>query len=158
MTRARPQPRLPLAPLLTALAALALLSSACSSGSTPTPAASGSPAASTSGSFVTARETAETRLETIRTQLGTVLTDYRSGKKQQAYALAKAISANLYEGTAEGIVAPIDPAGERQLDPLLAATLPDAIKSGQSASQIAILIHRAQALASSCLTAIRHTE
>jgi len=164
MTRTRLPRRLPLTPLITAIAALALLTAACSSNSTPTAAGgtpgsgSSSPAASKADSGDAARETAETRLEAIGTQLGTVLADYRSGRTQQAYTLAKAISANLYEGTTEGIVAAIDPAGERQIDPLLAATLPGAIHNGEPASQIATLIHQAQALASSCLTAIHHTE
>ena len=86
------------------------------------------------------------------------LADYRSGKKQQAYTLAKSVSAKLYEGTTEGIVSRIDPAGERQIDSLLAATIPAAIQNGEAASQVAVLIHRGQALAASCLAAIHKSE
>lgn len=115
-------------------------------------------AASTGQVSDTARETAESRLETIGTKLATVLADYRSGRKQRAYALAKSISTNLYEGTTEGIVAKMDPAGERQIDPLLAATLPAAIQNGEPVSQIAALTHQAQMLARDCLDTIHHQE
>lgn len=144
--------RIKLALLLAPLAAISLLAGACSS----SPASGSSGGSKSSGD--TARETAETRLEAIGPKLATVLVDYRAGKKQQAYNLAKSVSSNLYEGTTEGIVSGIDPAGERQIDPLLAATLPAAIQSGESTTQVAALIHRAQALATSCLNTIHGSE
>lgn len=130
-------------PVVTALAVAALLAVGCSSGSGLNPAS---------------RETAEHRLEAIGPKLALVLADYQSGKRQQAYALATSISSTMYEGTAEGIVAKVDLAHDRQLDPLLAATLPYAISAGKPASQVAALVHRAQALAVTCLLSIKHTE
>lgn len=147
----------------TAAAVLALLAAGCASASgapsarsTRSGDAGGTASAAPTGDA--ARETAETRLHTIGTQLATVLADYRGGRKQQAYTLAKSISTDLYEGTTEGIVSKMDPAGERQIDPLLAATLPAAIQSGGPASQIAALVHQGQTLASSCLDTIHKAE
>jgi hypothetical protein len=156
--------RLPLRLIITALAVLPLLATGCSSSGTPADTSSHSPESSThsdeggSQSSDSARETAEQRLEDMGPQLAAVLADYRSGKKQQAYTLAKSVSAHLYEGTTEGIVSRIDPAGERQIDPLLAATLPAAIHNGESTSQVAALVHQAQGLATSCLAAIHKSE
>lgn len=156
--------RLPLRLIITALAAVALLATGCGSSGTPTGSSSHSPESSShsaeggSQSSDSARETAEQRLEEIGPQLSTVLADYRAGKKQQAYTLAKSVSAHLYEGTTEGIVSQIDAAGERQIDPLLAATLPAAIHNGESTSQVAALVHQAQGLAASCLAAIHKSE
>jgi hypothetical protein len=152
--------RLALSAVLTAAAVLSLLIAGCGGNSPPASAShsSGSSSASAPQGGDAARETAERRLEAIGPQLGAVLADYRSGKKQQAYSIAKSISTNLYEGTTEGVVSKMDPAGERQIDPLLAATLPAAIQSGAPASQIAVLTHRAQMLAASCLDTIHHSE
>lgn len=152
MTAHDPRRRMPRRLGLAAVIALALLAAGCGGSSS-----SHSPAGSPQSSGAT-RETAEKRLQIISTELGTVLTDYKNGKTQEAYTLAKSITANLYEGTTEGLVSQIDPADDRPLDSLLAATLPAAIHSGEPASQIASLTHRAQALASRCLDAIRHTE
>jgi hypothetical protein len=142
--------------LLAAIAAASLLATGCSSHSAASPGGDKSRDASSSGD--TARESAERSLGTIPAKLATILVDYKAGKKQQAYNLAKATSDNLYEGTTEGVVAAMDPAGERQIDPLLAATLPAAIQSGGSVAEVAALIHQAQALARSCLDAIHHHE
>lgn len=143
--------------IITAVAAVSLLTGGCSS-SSRTSGDTGGTRASETHSSDSARETAERRLEQIGPQLGAVLTDYRAGKKSQAYDLAKSVSVNLYEGTAEGIVSSIDPAVERQIDTLLAATLPAAIKNGDPASQVATLVHQAQTLAASGLSAIHNAE
>lgn len=154
---ARHLPRsLPLTIAAAAFAVVSLLAAGCG-GSSP-PSGSSHTGVGASSSSDTARETAEKRLEAIPGQLGKVLAAYKSGNKQQAYTMAKSVSASLYEGTTEEIVAKIDPAGNRQIDPLLAATLPAAIQSGESASQIAALIHQGQALASDCLSAIHKSE
>lgn len=160
---------------LTVLACAALLAAACSSGSTgtaqtvgtattsPASIATASPAdiagsTASSRNRDSERETAESRLEIIGSRLSTVLADYKSGKTQQAYTLAKSISVNLYEGPTEGICSKTAPSVERQIDPLLAATLPAAIQGKMSASQIAALTTRAQTLASGCLNAIHRSE
>lgn len=148
----------PLRPTLafTVLAVVSLLVAGCSSGSSsPSPDSSHSRDSSQND---TARETAETRLEAIPARLGRVLVVYQSGSKQQAYTMAKAVSGQLYEGTTEGIVSAIDPGGERQIDPLLAATIPAAIKNGESVSAVTALIHQGQALARSCLAEIHKSE
>jgi cytochrome c-type biogenesis protein len=105
-----------------------------------------------------ARETAERRLEAIGTQLPAVLAAYKNGKTQQAYTMAKSISAKLYEGTTEGICSKTDSRDDRQIDSLLAATLPAAIQNHESAGQVATLTARAQALARGCLNAIHRSE
>lgn len=162
MTAARLPRRLLAIPVLTALTVLPLLATGCGStspsGGSSHASGTASHSSDSSSSSDSARETAETRLEAIGPHLGTALADYRSGKKQEAYTLAKSVSANLYEGTTEGIVSRIDPAGERQIDSLLAATIPAAIQNGEAASQVAVLIHRGQALAASCLAAIHKSE
>lgn len=163
MTPRRPRSRLTLR-LITALAALSLLAAGCSSSGGTTASNSGrsdhgSDSHDTSShSSDSNRESAERRLEKIGPQLSVVLADYRAGNKTQAYALAKSVSHNLYEGIAEGIVSTIDPAVERQIDSLLAATLPSAIQNGEPVSAVAALIRRAQALAASGLTAIHQSE
>lgn len=151
--------RLPLTIAVAAFAVVSLLAAGCggSSSSSP-PAGSSHSTESSASSSDAARETAEKRLETISGQLGKVLAAYKSGKKQQAYTLAKSVSTNLYEGTTEGIVSKMDPAGERQIDPMLATTIPAAIQNSESASAVAALIHQAQTLASSCLDAIHKEE
>lgn len=162
MTPRRPRSRLTLR-LITALAALSLLAAGCSSSGGTTASNSGRSGHSdshdtSSHSSDSNRESAERRLEKIGPQLSVVLADYRAGNKTQAYALAKSVSHNLYEGIAEGIVSTIDPAVERQIDSLLAATLPSAIQNGEPVSAVAALIRRAQALAASGLTAIHQSE
>lgn len=150
---------LPLTVAVMALAVVPLLAAGCGSGSSSTPESSShSDESSSSGSSDSARETAEKRLEAIGPQLAKVLTVYKAGNKQEAATMAKSVSSNLYEGTTEGIVSNIDPAGERQIDPLLASTIPAAITNGESASQVAVLIHQGQTLAASCLTAIHKSE
>ena len=100
--------RLPLRLIIAALAVLPLLAAGCGSSGAPADSSSHSPGSSThsdeggSQSSDSARETAEHRLEDIGPQLATVLADYRSGKKQQAYTLAKSVSAHLYEGPPRG--------------------------------------------------------
>jgi hypothetical protein len=143
-----------------ALAVVPLLAAGCggSGNSSPSESSSHSSEAGSSGSSDSARETAESRLEEIGPQLAKVLTVFRAGNKQEAATMAKAVSSNLYEGTTEGIVSHIDPAGERQIDPLLASTIPAAISNGESASQVAALIHQGQSLAASCLAAIHKSE
>ncbi len=138
-----------------ALAAASMLAAGCSSSPSHSSGGNNSTSAQNSGS---ARETAETRLAQIGAQLGAVLADYQVGQKARAHTLAKSVSANLYEGTTEGIVSSIDPAVERQIDSLLAATLPGAIQNGESVSQVAVLVHRAQSLAASGLAAIHKSE
>lgn len=151
--------RLPLTIAVPAFAAVSLLAAGCGgSNSSSPPAGSSHSTESSASSSDTARETAEKRLEAIPGQLGKVLAVYKSGKKQQAYAMAKSVSTNLYEGTTEGIVSKMDQAGERQIDPMLATTIPAAIQNGESASMVAALIHQAQTLASSCLDAIHKEE
>lgn len=149
----------PLRPTLafTTLAVVSLLAAGCSSSGSSTPSPDSSHSRDSSQN-VTARETAETRLEAIPAQLGKVLVVYKSGNKQRAYTMAKSVSAKLYEGTAEGIVSAVDPAGERQIDPLLAATIPAAIKNGESVSAVTALIHEGQTLARSCLAEIHKSE
>jgi hypothetical protein len=154
----RPRP-LAVSLVLPVVAVLSLLAAGCSSSSSSTPSGSSSHSGdSSSSSSDSARETAETRLEAIPAQLSKVLADYKSGNKQAAETLAKSTSAKLYEGTTEGIVAKMDPAGERQIDPLLAATIPAAISNGESVSQVTVLIHQGQTLAASCLAAIHKSE
>jgi hypothetical protein len=150
---------LPLTVVVMALAVVPLLAAGCggSSSSSTSGSSSHSDEGSSSGSD-SARETAESRLEAIGPQLAKVLTVYKAGNKQKAATMAKSVSANLYEGTTEGIVSKIDPAGERQIDPLLASTIPAAITNGESASQVAVLIHQGQTLAGSCLAAIHKSE
>jgi hypothetical protein len=150
---------LPLTIAVAAVAVVSLLAAGCGSSGSSSPSAGSSHSDKTaSPSSDTARETAEKRLEAIPAQLTKVLAVYKSGNKQQAYTMAKSVSTSLYEGTTEGIVSNMDPAGERQIDPLLAATLPAAIQNGESTSLVAALIHQAQALASSCLDAIHKSE
>lgn len=150
---------LPLTVLVMALAVVPLLAAGCGSSSSSTPGSSShSSDSSSSGSSDSARETAEKRLEAIGPQLAKILAVYKAGNKQQAYTMAKSLSTNLYEGTTEGIVSQMDPAGERQIDPLLASAIPAAISNGESASQVAVLIHQGQTLASSCLGAIHKSE
>lgn len=169
MTSREPQHRarrvLKTLPAATALASTALLAAACgsaapaaTSGSPGTTLASTSTSTATAGAGDSARETAESRLEAIGTQLGTVLADYRAGKTQQAYTLAKSVSSSLYEGTTEGFCSRLDLADDRQVDSLLAATLPAAIQGHEAASQIAAPTTRAQALAAGCLNAIHRSE
>jgi hypothetical protein len=148
---------LPLTFVVMALVVMPLLAAGCGGSSSPSAGSSHSDKAASSSSD-TARETAEKRLEAIPGQLSKVLATYKSGNKQQAYTMAKSVSTDLYEGTTEGIVSNMDPAGERQIDPLLAAALPAAIQNGESTSQVAALIHQAQMLASSCLDAIHKSE
>jgi hypothetical protein len=148
---------LPLTIAVTAVAVVSLLAAGCGSTSSP-PAGSSHSGKTASSSSDTARETAEKRLEAIPGQLAKVLAAYKSGNKQQAYTMAKSVSTSLYEGTTEGIVSTMDPAGERQIDPLLASTIPAAIGNGESASQVAALIHQGQTLASTCLDAIHKHE
>lgn len=151
--------RLPLTLAVTAAALISLLAAGCGGSTSSSPSAGSSHSSeSASSSGDTARETAEKRLEAIGPQLTKVLTMYKAGNKQQAYTMAKSVSTNLYEGTTEGIVSKADPAGERQIDPLLASTIPAAISNGESASQVAVLIHQGQTLASSCLDAIHKSE
>ena len=154
------RPRLlPLTVAVMALAVVPLLAAGCGSSSSSTSESSShSSEGSSSGSSDSARETAEKRLEAIGPQLAKVLTVYKAGNKQEAATMAKSVSSNLYEGTTEGIVSKIDPAGERQIDPLLASTIPAAITNGESASQVAVLIHQGQTLAASCLAAIHKSE
>ncbi len=158
MTITRPQLRQLASPLFAGLAAIALLAAGCSSTSSTSKSSDSHSSESSPGNGDAARETAETRLEAIGPRLGTVLADYRAGKRQQAYNLAKSVSDDLYEGTTEGIVSSIDPAGERQIDALLATTLPVAIHNADPDSQVAALVHQAQMLATSCLAAIHHSE
>lgn len=148
---------LPLTVVMMALPVVPLLAAGCGSSSTAE-SSSHSSEGSSSGSSDSARETAEKRLEAIPAQLAKVLTVYKAGNKQEAATMAKSVSSNLYEGTTEGIVSKTDPAGERQIDPLLASTIPAAISNGESASQVAALIHQGQTLASSCLDAIHKSE
>lgn len=150
--------RLPLTIAAAALAAAPLLAAGCGSSNSSPPAGSSHSTEASASSSDAARETAEKRLEAIPGQLSKVLAAYKSGKKRQAYAMAKAVSATLYEGTTEGIVSKMDPAGERQIDPMLATTIPAAIQNGESAGAVAALIHQAQTLASSCLDAIHKEE
>ena len=148
--------RLPLSLASAAIVLAPLLVAGCGgSGSSPSADSSHS---GDSSQNVSARETAETRLEAIPGQLGKVLADYKSGNKQAAYTLAKSTSSKLYEGTTEGIVSTIDPAGEHQIDPLLAATIPAAIQNGESVSAVTALIHQGQTLAASCLAEIHKSE
>lgn len=149
---------LPLTVVVTALAVVPLLAAGCGSSSSTPESSSHSSESSSSGSSDSARETAEKRLEAIGPQLAKVLTVYKAGNKQEAATMAKSVSSNLYEGTTEGIVAKIDPAGERQIDPLLASTIPAAIGNGESTSQVTVLIHQGQTLAASCLAAIHKSE
>lgn len=104
------------------------------------------------------RETAEGRLNQIGQRLDSVLADYTSGKRDQAYTEAKAVSAHLYEGTTEGVVAKDAPAVQRQLDSLLATTLPTAIHNNSSVAKVATLVHHAEHLTRQGLTAIKKTE
>lgn len=152
----RPRPLRPTL-ALTMLAVVPLLAVGCGSSGSSSPSADSSHSGDSSQN-VTARETAETRLEAIPAQLGKVLVVYKSGNKQRAYTMAKSVSATLYEGTTEGIVSAIDPAGERQIDPLLAATIPAAIQSGESVTAVTALIHAGQTLARSCLAEIHKSE
>ena len=149
---------LPLTVVVMALAVVPLLAAGCGSSSSTPESSSHSSEGSSSGSSDSARETAEKRLEAIGPQLAKVLTVYKAGNKQEAATMAKSVSSNLYEGTTEGIVSKIDPAGERQIDPLLASTIPAAISNGESASQVTVLIHQGQTLAASCLDAIHKSE
>lgn len=150
---------LPLTVAVMALPVVPLLAAGCGSSSSSTPESSShSSEGGSSGSSDSARETAEKRLEAIGPQLAKVLTVYKAGNKQEAATMAKSVSSNLYEGTTEGIVSNIDPAGERQIDSLLASTIPAAISNGESGSQVAALIHEGQTLAASCLDAIHKSE
>jgi hypothetical protein len=151
--------RMPSTIVVLALAVVPLLAAGCGSSGSSTPGSSShSSEGSSPGSGDSARETAEKRLEAIGPQLAKVLTVYKAGHKQEAATMAKSVTASLYEGTTEGIVSKMDPADNRQLDPLLMATIPAAITNGESASQVAALIHQAQTLASSCLDAIHKSE
>lgn len=149
--------------VLLTIAAPMLLTAGCGSNDSPSAlgkqtsqgtSKSEGPAAENGSS---ARETAETRLQKIDTSLNTVLTNYRSGQKDQAYNLAKSTT-DLYEGTTEGIATRMCAADNRQLDPLLMATLPNAIKSNHSTSEIGRLVQQAQNLARHCLDTIHHNE
>lgn len=140
--------------LLIPIVVLALAITGC--GGTDKPHSAGD--AKQSSAADSDRETAEMRLGQIGTRLGTVGRDYTAGKQDRAYTEAKAISEDLYEGTAEGVVAKDAPAVQRRLDALLATTLPTAIHNHSPVGQVAKLIGQAQGLARQGLAAIKKTE
>jgi hypothetical protein len=117
------------------------------------------PAASTTGGSAakSSREMAEDYLRKIIDQLDTVLADYRAGKTDEAYELAHSLGEG-YEGNTEQHVAKASPTVQRQLDPLIEATLPGAIKRNAPQQEVADLVQRAQALTTQALEAIEKAE
>jgi hypothetical protein len=135
----------------------AVLLVACSD-STPSTTGNGDDTATTaSGGAASTREQAEDYLHESIDQLDTVLADYRAGKTDEAYELAKSIGEG-YEGVPEETVAKASPTVQRQLDPLIEATLPGAIKAHANETEIASLVERAQALITEGLEAIEKSE
>ncbi len=114
---------------------------------------------STTGSTAakSSREVAEDYLRKINDQLDTVLADYRNSKTDEAYELAKTLGKG-YEGVPEQTVAKASPTVQRQLDPLIEATLPGAIKRKAPQQEVADLVQRAQALTTQALEAIEKAE
>jgi hypothetical protein len=94
------------------------------------------------------REAAEKKLHEIDTKLDQVMSAYRSGNKDQASKLARSIGPDLYEGTAEGVVAKEAAAVNRQLDPLIEASIPAKVKEGAAPAEVDQLVKRAHDLIS----------
>jgi hypothetical protein len=111
----------------------------------------------TSGAESSQREAAEDYLHKIDGQLDTVLADYRAGRTDQAHELAESIG-HGYEGVPEETVAKASPTVQRQLDPLIEATLPGAIKRQAAESEVAGHVQRAQTLITQALEAIEKSE
>jgi hypothetical protein len=103
------------------------------------------------------REAAEDYLHKVIDQLDTVLADYRAGKTDEAYELAHTLGEG-YEGNTEQHVAKASPTVQRQLDPLIEATLPGAIKRNAPQQEVADLVQRAQALTTQGLEAVEKAE
>jgi hypothetical protein len=103
------------------------------------------------------KEAAETYLRKTTGQLDTVLADYRSGKKTEAHDLAETIGHD-YEGVPEETVAEVAPEINRQLDPLIEASLPGALEKGQPVAEIETLVQRAKTLITEALEKIEASE
>jgi hypothetical protein len=142
--------------LLAVLLAVVLLA-ACGDSTPSTTGNEDGTATTTSGDAGSQREQAEDYLHQSIDQLDTVLADYRAGKTDEAYELAKSIGEG-YEGIPEETVAKASPTVQRQLDPLIEATLPGAIKRHANETEIAGFVQRAQTLITQGLEAIEKSE
>jgi hypothetical protein len=100
------------------------------------------------------REAAETNLRKIDSTLDQVVTAYKAGDMATAARLADQAT-KLYEGSTETTVTAADPAVERQLDPLLAATLPQMVKGSGSASDVESTCERGKSLVDEALSKLQ---
>lgn len=103
-----------------------------------------------SGTSHAKREAAEKNLRQIMTKMDELVAAYKAGNVAEAKKLADEAT-ELYEGPTEEVVAAADPTGNRQLDPLLMATLPQKLKEGAPASDVESTANRAKSLAEQSL-------
>jgi hypothetical protein len=93
------------------------------------------------------RQTAIEGLEQINTLLDQALEAYRSGDPDTAYGHAQEAGHDIYETSeVEGVVARVAPGINRELDPLVEATIPAAIQNGAPVEEVDQLIARCQEL------------
>lgn len=104
-----------------------------------------------------ARETAEAQIREIQKTLDELVTVYKAGNIDEARKLAMKIG-DLYEGQVEGMVAKVAAAKNRQLDPLLEATIPAKVRGRVSVKELETLIERAHKLLSEVHEKIEATE
>lgn len=103
------------------------------------------------------REAAETNLRKIDTTIDELVQAYKAGNRDEAQKLAQEAT-ELYEGPTEEVVSSADPADNRQLDPLLMATLPQKVKDGAPASDVESTANRAKSLCEQALKKLQGSE
>lgn len=103
------------------------------------------------------REAAETNLRKIGTTMDELVQAYKAGNRAEAQKLAQEAT-ELYEGPTEHVMSSADSADNRQLDPLLMATLPQKVKDGAPASDVESTANRAKSLCEQALKKLQESE
>jgi len=103
------------------------------------------------------REAAEAKLREIHKALDALVAAYKAGNMDEASKLAMQIG-DLYEGQAEGVVAKVAAAENRQLDPLLEATIPAKVRERVAVAELERLVKRAHTLLDAAHKKIEATE
>lgn len=103
------------------------------------------------------REAAEAKIREIQKTLDALVDAYKAGNMDEARKLATKIG-DLYEGQVEGVVAKVAAAQNRQLDPLLEATIPAKVRARVAVKELETLVRRAHTLLGEAHEKIEATE
>jgi hypothetical protein len=103
-------------------------------------------------------EKAEDSIHEIQRTLDDAVEKYKGGDTDEALQLAERAGLDLYEGQAEGVVADVAPSVNRQLDPLIEATIPGKIREEAPPEEVEEHVDRAQKLLSEALVEIEEAE